>query len=1151
MDAGAQHLEAVAKNQPVHLSISHRNPKHLKPMKTNCKIIRLQRRNESCSAAGSKCQRREQNVKSALAALCAVAAITVQCHAGLLAYEPFDYTDSLPLAGLNGGSGWGGGWLNVNGTGGFTYPGNLSAGGNAPANYDSRSIGNSVYVSDGNRYGRFLNTSPSGTFGSAGFLDANGNIGADGKTVYLSFMLQVNSNGSFYEFEFKRGSMSDGGRIGGIGNDNGTQDIYLRAGGVKNYDLGPANTTGVDFFVVRIDYKPGNDDVFVYRNPTSATEPAAPTLVVSNSADMSLSGFSLASFGHGAPIQQDEIRLGETWADVIGGPPEFIVQPQSFLTRIGASNVLSAVAVSDQAVQYQWYHGTNAIAGATDTNLVFSSIQASDAGNYTLVASNSLGVSATAPAKVSVLTVTNYLLAYEGFDYSSSVNLRGLNGGAGWNGGWVDVGSSGGGTVRSGSLAAAANAPTGYDARATGNSGFIANGNRYGRKLDCSSAGTFGSLGLVDPYGRIGADGATVYISFLQQPGVATNNFYELEFKRDSLDDPGRIGGIGNDTGGGSEVNLRIQSPAGGSSTIYDLGAGETNVDLYVIRIDYTNGNDSVTVYRNPTAANEIDNVPIQTLPNVADMSFNGISMAAYLNGCTLALDQFRVGLSWADAIGGPPGFIVQPPTATTAFTSKSVTLSALAASDAPINYQWYRNGSKLNGQTGPSLTLNNLQTPDGGQYYVTASNALGSVASIIDTLSIIALQITNQPQNQVVYLNQTNSATLVSGADGSQVAYQWFRNGTAVGGATNSSLTLSGLQITNGGNYFIVASSGSYSVTSSIASVTIYAENNNLFAYDGFAYPGSDPSSPTTFIDGSSQNGGFGWNGPWQLQNGSNVNVNLGNLAGGTNVPPGFDFRSATNSIENFGSCRIGRFFDTSTNSVLYKQGFVDTTGNIGAGGKTIYLSFLQQSSTTSSFYELELKRDDLGDGGRLGGIGNDTGDSDVHYRVQVPPGHISTFYDLGPSDPNVVNFYVVRIDYNAVPANDTIYIYRNPSSVTEPSVPTMAITNAGDVSLNGITLAAYNGPDMKIDEIRLGATWADAIGLAVSNLLPPTKVSNGYQIRFACTPGYSYRVQRATSAAGPWTDIATLTGPTNAYLEYTDTVAPPGQAFYRTVTP
>ena len=84
------------------------------------------------------------------------------------------------------------------------------------------------------------------------------------------------------------------------------------------YDLGAGNTN-VNFYVVRIDFKAGNDDVFIYRNPTSTTEPAVATLTVSNAADMSFDGLSLAAYVNGRTVKHDELRAGMTWADIMGG----------------------------------------------------------------------------------------------------------------------------------------------------------------------------------------------------------------------------------------------------------------------------------------------------------------------------------------------------------------------------------------------------------------------------------------------------------------------------------------------------------------------------------------------------------------------------------------------------------------------------------------------------------------------------------------------------------------------------------------------------------------------------------------------------------------------------------------------------------------
>jgi autotransporter-associated beta strand protein len=469
-------------------------------------------------------------------------------------------------------------------------------------------------------------------------------------------------------------------------------------------------------------------------------------------------------------------------------------------------------------------------------------------------------------------------------------------------------------------------------------------------------------------------------------------------------------------------------------------------------------------------------------------------------------------------------------------------TLQLDVAGSSPSAFR-LANGALLNLNYSGTYVVAHLFT-NGVALPVGAYNS-GNLPGVIvgsGNLQVAGIVFSSQPQNQLVYLNGNyhQSVTLLSSVIGGSATYQWYLNGIPISGATSSNLTLMNLQITNAGNIYVVATGTSGSVTSSVAALTIYAVNNNVFTYDGFGYPDS------VVVDGTSQNGGFGWNGPWQHTDGNGVQITLGNLVGGANVPAGYDSRSLSNCIEvpSNAQTRSGRFFDCSSTSELAKQGFIDGNGNIGADGKTVYLAFLQQPDRTSGFYELEFHRGNLSDPGRMGGIGNDAGGNNVNLRA--PNGVNNRSLGAGST---AVNFYVVRIDYKA--GNDDVFVYRNPTSNTEPATPTLTVSNVADMSLNGVSVAAYNGPDVKVDEIRLGATWADAIGLAVSNLLPPTKTASGYTVQFAGTPGFTYRIQRATSLTGPWTDINTNTAPANGFVIYQDTTAPAGDAFYRTVTP
>ena len=241
--------------------------------------------------------------------------------AGPLAYEGFDYpTGSANLSGQNGGSGWAAAWQTVDGNSADVIAASLVAGGNAPADFASHSIGNSTRLPNARRVGRLLDTTANGSFGSRGYLDANGRIGKDGTTLYVSFLQQPNGTSYFYEFEFHRDSLGDAGRIAGIGNDQAGNNVNLRAPAAIQTVIGAGNTA-VNFYVVRIDFKAGNDDVFVYRNPTSATEPGTATLTKLAVSDMSFNGISFGAFLNGRTVAHDEVRLGRSWAEAIGVGP--------------------------------------------------------------------------------------------------------------------------------------------------------------------------------------------------------------------------------------------------------------------------------------------------------------------------------------------------------------------------------------------------------------------------------------------------------------------------------------------------------------------------------------------------------------------------------------------------------------------------------------------------------------------------------------------------------------------------------------------------------------------------------------------------------------------------------------------------------------
>ncbi|HEX4266018.1 MAG TPA: RICIN domain-containing protein [Verrucomicrobiae bacterium] len=257
----------------------------------------------------------------------------------LLAFDNFDYPAG-GLGGQNGGDGWNGGWFDApyNGTG--VSEDSLLGGTNVPVGYDARSSGNSAYLPNDKRVGRYLDCSASGMFGAYGFLDRDGRIGADGKTLYVSFLEQPAKTSLFYEFELNNGTE----RIAGLGNDTHTDNVNLRAPAHSFTTIGSGNTN-VNFYVMRIDFHSGNDDVRVYRNPTSDTEPEEPALILPDGADMSFNRVSLAAFANGNTARFDQIRIASSWQYAIAAAPEYSIRSSS---NILTGDIFNRVRVSGQ-----------------------------------------------------------------------------------------------------------------------------------------------------------------------------------------------------------------------------------------------------------------------------------------------------------------------------------------------------------------------------------------------------------------------------------------------------------------------------------------------------------------------------------------------------------------------------------------------------------------------------------------------------------------------------------------------------------------------------------------------------------------------------------------------------------------------------------
>ncbi|MFV0470900.1 MAG: immunoglobulin domain-containing protein [Paludibacteraceae bacterium] len=146
----------------------------------------------------------------------------------------------------------------------------------------------------------------------------------------------------------------------------------------------------------------------------------------------------------------------------------------------------------------------------------------------------------------------------------------------------------------------------------------------------------------------------------------------------------------------------------------------------------------------------------------------------------------------------------------------------SITATGSNLAYQWKKDGATIAGATNATYSKANVQSTDAGVYTCVVSNAGGSTASNGATLTVnvSAPLITSHPQNQTV--NVGGTATFSITATGSNLAYQWKKDGATIAGATNATYSKANVQSTDAGVYTCVVSNAGGSTASNGATLTV-----------------------------------------------------------------------------------------------------------------------------------------------------------------------------------------------------------------------------------------------------------------------------------------------------------------------------------------
>ena len=210
---------------------------------------------------------------------------------------------------------------------------------------------------------------------------------------------------------------------------------------------------------------------------------------------------------------------------------------------------------------------------------------------------------------------------------------------------------------------------------------------------------------------------------------------------------------------------------------------------------------------------------------SLTDANLQGMVIAAIttdIDNDTRSTTAPFMGADEPNTVCVPPA-ITTLPAAQTICAGSALNLSVVATGTG-LTYQWKLNGANIAGATSATYTVASASSANAGGYEVSVSNTCGnqltpSVTVTVNDLPVITTQPAAVSGCNGANVNFNVAATTTTGT----LTYQWKKNGTDINGATSATYTVAA-STANAGNYSVVVSNGSCSVTSAVAALSVTA---------------------------------------------------------------------------------------------------------------------------------------------------------------------------------------------------------------------------------------------------------------------------------------------------------------------------------------
>jgi hypothetical protein len=215
-----------------------------------------------------------------------------------------------------------------------------------------------------------------------------------------------------------------------------------------------------------------------------------------------------------------------------------------------------------------------------------------------------------------------------------------------------------------------------------------------------------------------------------------------------------------------------------------------------------------------------------------AEVTWDGVDV-------TISSDTIDVTLSV------PPTVATQP-VGDTLCEGQTLTLTA-SGTGSNLLHQWFKDSTAIPGARAQQYTVNAVTAADAGTYYARITNACGDVLTdAVDVVVNTPPSITEDPSDVALYDDETLTLTVTASGSG-PLEYQWYKNDTAIAGATSSTYTKTPTTGGDQGSYSVVVSNecGSDSSDAAVVNITTGIAGGDVLL-NGFML-GSAVPNPTT----------------------------------------------------------------------------------------------------------------------------------------------------------------------------------------------------------------------------------------------------------------------------------------------------------------